>query len=934
MSNFSINFSSPLFLLLLIPLVVLTFIPYFRLSKKFRKTRNRIISLVMHLTVVCLSLFVLSGMTFNYTIPNEKNEIILVVDVSDTQKTAEEARNEFVSTVLRQSRYDSYKVGVVTFGFDCVYAVPLTDDVESVYDAYLSSSSPDTSATNISDALLYAKSLFENPETSKIVLITDAKETDKNATEVIRTVSAGGTKVDVAFVPSSYDKGDVGIVGVTLPDYHVALEEEFNIVVDIASDREGQATVKISDNDVNVESSEQTIDFRSGSSSVTLKHKFSSSGLHELVFSLTSSTSTIEENDEYRSYFYLSVFNKVLMIGRNDGECEPLKNLLVGEKDYEVTVQNILESDFFADANVDKLREYDQIILNNVAYSDMPEGFDGVLYEYVYTYGGGLLTVGGQDETGNAHSYVRSDMIGTTYQQILPVQAIDYTPPLGVVVIIDRSGSMGTIDNVSGRSYLEWATEGAKSCLNAMSERDYMGIVTLDTNQAVVLPLTPRTQESKILAAIESVNVPNGGTVLPGAIEKAGEMLRSEKNIDKRHIILVTDGIVNEKETYEDIIKQNYENEAASITMSVVLVGSKEGSTPAQDMKDAAEAGHGRLYVVSDTSKLVMLMREDLRVPEITEVNMEKFNPVVYDATSSVLSGVGFGNGEDGGLKMNVTLDGFYGVKIKKNANLILTGEYNVPLYAQWKFGKGSVGSFMCDLSGNWSADFMSDDNGVRFIKNVVGTLMPTESIRPKEIETRFSEQNYTNRLDVYANLGEGETISGRISEVNGGGEKSLNTLIGEKDADFDSSFYVSMPFAAGNNYTRCDFVVKRSGVYKITLEKRSADGNIIATEEFYKAFSYSLEYDVFGTDEEELIKKVAVLAERGKGQVIKDLEDPEEIFGTFVTELLRSFDPRTLFLVIAIVLFLIDVAVRKFKFKWIHEIIRERKEKKNGNRI
>jgi len=32
--------------------------------------------------------------------------------------------------------------------------------------------------------------------------------------------------------------------------------------------------------------------------------------------------------------------------------------------------------------------------------------------------------------------------------------------------------------------------------------------------------------------------------------------------------------------------------------------------------------------------------------------------------------------------------------------------------------------------------------------------------------------------------------------------------------------------------------------------------------------------------------------------------------------------------IIAAIVLFLLDVAVRKFKFKWIHEIIRERKEK------
>jgi hypothetical protein len=33
--------------------------------------------------------------------------------------------------------------------------------------------------------------------------------------------------------------------------------------------------------------------------------------------------------------------------------------------------------------------------------------------------------------------------------------------------------------------------------------------------------------------------------------------------------------------------------------------------------------------------------------------------------------------------------------------------------------------------------------------------------------------------------------------------------------------------------------------------------------------------------------------------------------------------------MIIAIVLFLLDIAVRKFKFKWIHEMVRESREKK-----
>ena len=100
MQNFSIKFSNPWFLLLLIPAVAFTLFPYFRMNKRYRKTRNRITSMALHLTVMLLSITVLSGITLEYDTPNAENEVILLVDVSDSsdQKAIEE-RDYFVRTV-------------------------------------------------------------------------------------------------------------------------------------------------------------------------------------------------------------------------------------------------------------------------------------------------------------------------------------------------------------------------------------------------------------------------------------------------------------------------------------------------------------------------------------------------------------------------------------------------------------------------------------------------------------------------------------------------------------------------------------------------------------------------------------------------------------------------------------------------------------------
>ncbi|MBQ5929745.1 MAG: hypothetical protein IIX02_03035, partial [Clostridia bacterium] len=144
--------------------------------------------------------------------------------------------------------------------------------------------------------------------------------------------------------------------------------------------------------------------------------------------------------------------------------------------------------------------------------------------------------------------------------------------------------------------------------------------------------------------------------------------------------------------------------------------------------------------------------------------------------------------------------------------------------------------------------------------------------------------------------------------------------------------------------YTRCDFVVKKSGTYKVVMQVVDADGNPIVDSNgqvlsssivsFYKSFAYSEEYIPADQDANAAATQVVeTIAQRDQGSVVEDMEDPVEVFAGFVTHLGRKFDPRWLFMILAIVFFLTDVAVRKFKFKWPHEIIREHKEKKKAKK-
>lgn len=926
MTNFIITFEYPWLLLLLVGAVILTFIPYFRVKKAYRNSRKRITSMILHFLVSVLAITVLAGMQMRYYIPNEENEIILLVDVSDTQECSQNERDQFVQSVINDSAKDGFNVGVVTFGFDQVYAVPLTNETENIFDTYLMAQKPDCTATNVADALKYTSTLFNHPKTGKIVLVTDGKQTDGDASNVMQDIVSKGITVDTVFVPSAYSGMDVQVTNIVMPEYYVQRGISCEIGATIYSNATARASVTLYDNGVkDAENATIEVDLIEGYQNVSFKHAFVENGLHELCVNVTLNDA-IEVNNEFYFYHYLEVFNKILIIERAN-ESQPLVNLLnENVDDYQITVVDAGSDNL--PATVEELREYHQIILNNIAYSDLPEGYDSLIKDYVSIYGGGVLTTGGNDENGKANSYNRSDLYGTDYQEILPVEASTYTPPIGVMLIIDSSGSMGG-NNDYGTSFFESAKAGALACLDVLYDRDYVGLMTLSSDHALVLDMTERTKESVIKEAIANLDADFGNTVFGSAIENAGLALRALKNVAKRHMIVISDGMTEEPNTYLPKIKEFYETDG--ITFSVIGINMEDAARTA--MRTAVGVGHGRLHEASNTKDLVDSVREDLLVPKIEDSNEKEFYPAISNLTSKLVQDLDRGTGVDRN-RLTVTLGGFYGTKVKKDADLVLIGEYDVPVYAQWKYGKGMVGSFMCDLqASNWSSKFMADENGQTFIRNVVNNLMPVENIQSNEMSVRLKESNYTNEISVFADLKKDESIRGQLIKVSETGRESVDmNSVTDLSQSPNSTFYITSALGQDNQFSRCSFVIKESGVYEIVLTKYDANGNAVGnTLTIHKSFAYSKEYDqTIVVDETKLKEELSNLANAGNGSLITDLEDNKAVFKGFVVSIEEVFDPRWLFMILAIVLFLLDVAVCKFKFKWLHEIIRDYKRRKN----
>ena len=114
MTNFKVNFEHPWFLLLLIPAIALPLFSYFKLNKRYRFTRNRITSLVLHLTVMVLSIAVLTGLSFSYYVPNTDNEVILLVDASySNSEDSQDKTDDFIKEVIATTD-SKFNLGIVT----------------------------------------------------------------------------------------------------------------------------------------------------------------------------------------------------------------------------------------------------------------------------------------------------------------------------------------------------------------------------------------------------------------------------------------------------------------------------------------------------------------------------------------------------------------------------------------------------------------------------------------------------------------------------------------------------------------------------------------------------------------------------------------------------------------------------------------------------
>lgn len=893
MNNISISFVYPWLLFIVIPLVLLAIWPYFKLPVKYRNSRNRITSMVLHLIVVVLLVIVLSGMKIHNNYVSRKSDIIVLIDQSTSQMDNQEAIQNFLEDVVDQLPSD-YNIGIMEFGQDTIYVAQMGRNKAAVLLNYTNNKlQANRAATNIEQALLYAQNQLDNKVDGRIILVSDGRQTDGHATIAAKALADSGTRVDVKYIqPKSYQM-DAQISRLVLPQNPVrGMSTVMNVVIDSVTTGLADLNISYTNSEGVLISDTQEVMLSPGTLTYSFEHVFVDYGLTEVKVELDFDD-TIKENNVYYGFVYITneASQGILIIEGSTNDGQVINDILVNDG-YDVTRIGVDQ----LPASLSKLTIYQQVILVNVKNSDLTSsGFESLLNTYVRNYGGGLLTIGGD------RAYQQQDMAGDgvnrTFDQLLPVESNTDPKSMAVVIVMDASGSMTA--NGSNKFFL--AKEGAKASVQALFDSrgdttHMFGVATFDANQRDLIEMTSVNNIEDIKLQIDALTTGSGTQYVQG-LQKAKEMLSDQRfNNSQKHIIFLTDGGPQDDISLYTGVLDSLTDISVS-TIALGNVGENQLDPEKVEAMVRVYNNRGAYYRVTDASQLYDIMLEDTEQAQSGDfVNEETFTGVF---TSLIPAFASIGELQP--------LDGYYGTRVKPEANMIVKTEGDDPLYVEWRPTaiSGKVGSFMTDLNGRsdgFSESFVQHFIGRAFILGMVESLLPTSDvINSQNVNVSYANQNHLSTIRIRTMIEAGETL--RASIITPDNQKTRISLTSLSRTTFSGTFNRNLP-----------------GIYTLEIIKYASNGSIISTSYDYSTYSYSDEY-INHFDEEDSIVLMEEIATSGGG---KYFVDGDLMFTLEAETISETIDPSLTLIIISLSLFLLDIIARKFKFKWPHEFFKK----------
>lgn len=728
----------------------------------------------------------------------------------------------------------------------------------------------DPNGSNLGAAIEVATAACPPSYVPKIVLLSDGNQT---AGDAIKAALRAGLPIDT--VPlKTREEPEVQVSAVRVPA-QVLQGEPFYVEVVVDSNHDDEGDIEVYRGPIKVASERKAI--KKGENRFRFQQAIEQDRLATYTARARNFRDEQQDNNSESGLVFASGKPRVLVIESDPKEA---KDLTWALEEQEIQV-DVRPPQGMPDSLAD-LQNYELLMISNLPATALTTRQMDLARAYVRELGGGLIMLGGDQSFGLGGYYK------TALEEILPVRS-DFEkekekPSLAMMLVIDKSGSMGG-------EKIELAKDAAKGAIELLGPSDKIGVIAFDGEPFMISELHPCTDKGFVIDRVATIEA-GGGTNMFPAMEAAFEALQSVP-AKLKHVIILTDGISTPGD-FEGVASS-----MASSRITITTVGVGEGADQ-NVLEEIARIGNGRYYFTADPASVPQIFAKETVAASKSAINELPFNPQVIRPTQA-LSELDFAAAPP--------LLGYVVTRAKPTSELILASESGDPLLTWWRYGLGWSVAFTSDAKPRWAAEWLSWQGFGRFWAQVVRHAMRKAESKGIVVQVDHKNRHAAVTLDAI-------DASGRFLND---AETELTIL----DAQLGKQKFPMVQTAPGRY--QADFDTPLTGSYHLEFAQKYR-GQLLYQQSRGLSVGYPDELRLRPTNVD-LLKRIAQISQG------RYAPRAEEVFAPTARTARRATPLWPYLLAVALLIFVVDVALRRIDFTLLTGRIRKQVPLLGANR-
>ena len=727
-------------------------------------------------------------------------------------------------------------------------------------DASADSTVIDQTATNLEQALDAALMGLDPDRAKRIVLLTDGNQTAGDVWRVLPRLTQANVRVYP--IPAKVrDVNDAWLAGIDVP-VDVQSGEPVNVTVRVYSSVSTPAQVALKDGARVLGTRKLQLD--RGLNRVAFETSFARTGVTTLSAEVLAKGDTVSENNRMQQSVWVSARPRVLYV--EGGQIEGAHYLADALTRQGIDTRVIAPAALPGSAS--ELAPYEAVILSDTPAKALAADKMQAIQSYVRDLGGGLLFVSGENVHGE------QGYRDTAVEAVLPVQfrAQEKRKDLALVIALDRSYSM------KGRK-MEMAKEATRAALDLLEEQHRFGVVAFDSQTYIAVPMQFVRSKRKAEDQISRIQA-SGQTNIYPALGIVYRLLQ-KTDAKAKHVILLSDGDTHPAD-FETLVKRMA---GEKIVVSTVAVGADADRVL---MSDIAKWGKGKAYVAENADSIPQIFIEETDRAVRSNLREESFRPIVKHRSAAF-------RGLDADRLPE--LRGFVSSKARDHAEILLTSPSGAPLLVRWQYGLGKTVAFTSDVKNRWAASWIEWPGYGKFWAQQVRDLMRRDSGEALDFQIKRDGGEAVIRLSVLTP--DGNFRNGLVPRVKVTRPDGSSAIIGLEQSGA-GTYQMRMPLVSSGQAERFE-LVDLPGLPKRAW--RQAGVRVLRQD-------YPDEYRSLPPD----IELLSALAGATGGKVTASIA---EVFARQGDESRTTKKLWLWFAALALIFYLLDIAVRRSPLAW-----------------